>query len=145
MSPKFVITLLALLMAGPIAAHQGAMGIVKERMDGMTEIGKALKALNQLSKEDAVDPAAVAVQAEIIKTHSGDALLDLFPAGSISDISEARPSIWENWDRFEALARDLEQQAAGLEGATTPVLLQNALTLTNQTCAACHKAFRIKK
>jgi len=89
------------------------MGIVKERMDGMVAIAKALKELTAISKTGSVDPQAVSTHAQTIAEHSG--------------------------------ARQMEAQARDLPEMTTPDALQNALNATNQTCAACHKAFRLKK
>jgi len=121
------------------------MGIVKERMDGMVAIAKALKELTAISKTGSVDAQAVSTHAQTIAEHSGARLLALFPEGSLQNVSEARLTIWEDWDRFEALARQMEAQARDLPEMTTPDALQNALNATNQTCAACHKAFRLKK
>ncbi len=137
--------LAALLCAGPVAAHDGAMGTVKERMDGMLAIGKAMKALAAFSKETELDLEAIAAQSEIILEHSGQSLLDRFPAGDIGAHSEASPAIWSNWEKFEALAFEMEAFGTNLTTITSPLLLQNALVLGGQTCANCHKSFRIKK
>ena len=141
---KFILVI-AVLITTPVAAHNGATGIVKERMDGMVLLGKAMKELTALSRENSIDQAAVAAQAEIIADHSGDRMLEQFPTDSLQKASEARPSIWQNWEKFASLAHELETLAASLPAQKSPVLLQNALTLTTQTCASCHKDFRLKK
>jgi cytochrome c556 len=77
-------------------AHQGATGIVKERMDTMSEIASNMKALAAMVKSDKVDPDAareigsrVAEQARLFPTQ--------FPKGSLSKVSEARAQIWDGF------------------------------------------------
>ena len=89
-------------------AHEGATGVVKERMEAMKAIGAAMKRIAAMMRglQD-YDAVAVADAARTIEAHGGDAMTDLFPQGSAHDPSEARPVIWEDWDRFKALAQDL--------------------------------------
>lgn len=145
MSLSRIVLITLLFLAGPLFAHNGAMGIVKERMDGMTELGKALKELTILSRTTPIDANAVKEQSDILVEHSGERLLDLFPVGSIQNVSEALPQIWDNWDRFEAYAMQLEREASNLPQISSPVVMQNALTLIQQNCTACHQRFRVEK
>ncbi len=162
-----------LLSIGPLCvtatlafAHSGAMGVVKERMDGMGELGKSIKAIAaQFNSAEEVDVDVIKTAAKVIQNHSGQTMLDQFPEGSHDKPTEARAEIWQDWIRFSALANRLNLQAQGLAmAAGNPIsgklAIQNdsrilmdyaamapdeVYTLIGQTCADCHKDFRLKK
>ncbi len=90
-----------------VFAHGGATGIVKDRMDGMLAMGDVVKSLSNMFRAGQYDAEAVKAGAAIIKQHSGEQLLDLFPEGSGSAPSEAKPAIWSDWEAFSKLAEDL--------------------------------------
>ena len=75
------------------SAHMGAKGVVKQRMDLMVSMGKAMKAMNDMvrGKSD-YDPAAVASMAKQLQDH-GAQMVKLFPKGSMNGPTEARPEI----------------------------------------------------
>lgn len=99
-------------------AHSGAMGVVKERMDAMKAMGDAVKQIKpMMSGAAAYDAAMVQAAARAIAEESGAALVGKFPEGSGGGMSEALPEVWTDRERFEALARDLEITARGLERA----------------------------
>ncbi|MBG6145767.1 cytochrome c [Roseibium album] len=107
----------ALVVSGVAAAlaHGGATGIVKERMDAMSALGKAIKSLSAMMRgETAYDAAAVRKNAEVLQSHSGEALTKLFPEGSIKGPSEAKPEIWSNWQEFADISGQLELFATAL-------------------------------
>ena len=96
-------------------AHGGATGIVKERMEAMEAMGKAVKkTAAMLRGEAAYDAAIVRETATIIKAHSGAALTKLFPKGTGGGASEARADIWTDWETFKALASRLGVLGDGL-------------------------------
>ncbi len=103
-------------LTGTVAfGHGGATGIVKERMDGMGVMGKAVKLIAPMMQgEVAYDADAIRDAAEEIGRHAGDALTKLFPEGSLQKPTEAKPEIWENWDQFVALAEQLQVFSEGL-------------------------------
>jgi cytochrome c556 len=116
----------AILIAGAIAvatgglafAHGAATGIVKERMDAMTEMKDAVKTLTAIMRgETAYDAGTVKKEADTIRSHAGEAMTKLFPADGDNMSSEAKPEIWSDWDGFSALAERLETLAVGLEAA----------------------------
>jgi cytochrome c556 len=99
-------------------AHSGAMGVVKERMDAMKAMGDAVKRIKpMMSGEAEYDAAAVQAAARVIAEEAGAAMTGKFPEGSGGGVSEALPAVWSDRARFEALARDLEVTARGLEHA----------------------------
>lgn len=128
---KIVITgaLLAIGLAGTVYAHSGATGIVKERMDGMAAMGKAVKAVTPIMRGQVTyDAGQVKSFAEAVREHSGEAMTALFPEGSGGMPSEAKPSVWSEWEEFEALANQLETLSEGLALAAENGLMANAMS-----------------
>lgn len=135
----------------PSDAHEGATGIVAERMEAMKSLGDAMKGLAAMHRGTApYDPAAVREAAEAIGRHGGEHMTALFPPGSLHHPSEALPEIWEDWERFGALAEDLRvsaaalAEAAGREAATSagPQSTRAAFARLGRACSACHTDFR---
>lgn len=85
--------ILALGVASGAFAHSGAVGIVKERMDGMTALAASMKSLVGMQKSGNVDLGKVQDAAQVIQSHSGDAMTGRFPEGSLPMVSEASPDI----------------------------------------------------
>jgi len=96
-------------------AHSGATGVVKERMGAMKSMGEAIKRIKpMMSGEAGYDAASVRKAAQVIASEAGEALTGKFPEGSTEHPSETLPRTWEEWDRFTALATQLETAAEGL-------------------------------
>lgn len=96
-------------------AHGGATGIVRERMDGMSAMGDAVKSLSNMFRSGNYDAELVASGADAILKHSGEQLVSLFPEGSGGMPSEAKPEIWADFDDFAALANQLDLAATALK------------------------------
>jgi cytochrome c556 len=119
--------LLCLVGAASAYGHNGATGVVADRMMAMMMLGEQVKALNPMFVgETAVDPAAVKKAAGMIEMHAGRAMTSLFPEGSLDKPSEAKPEIWTQWPQFQRLAerllllgRELAQAAETNAEATT--------------------------
>lgn len=116
-------TYIAALAAGSLAAasafaHGGATGIVAERMDAMLEMGKAMERLAPVMRGEAeYDAETVRRAAGDIAAVSGEKLTALFPEGTGGAPSEAKEAVWQEWEKFAALADRLEVFATGLEAA----------------------------
>ncbi|MEX3007257.1 cytochrome c [Hoeflea sp. TYP-13] len=115
----FLVTAAAITAISAAAlAHTGATGIVKERMDAMSVMSKAVKSISQMMMgEKTYDATEVKQGAALIKSHSGEAMTKLFPEGSMQKASVAKLEIWADWDEFKALADQLSVLADGLEAA----------------------------
>ncbi|WP_162901369.1 cytochrome c [Breoghania sp. L-A4] len=95
--------------------HDGATGVVKQRMEMMGNLGGAMKALgHMISGKVPFDAGAAEKAAAVLRTHSGGDLTELFPQGSVKGTSEAHERIWDEWAEFEQLADDLELYADAL-------------------------------
>jgi cytochrome c556 len=71
----------------------------------------------------------------------------LFPEGSLTDKSKAKPEIWQKWAEFEAAAKNMEAQAEKLRDAARSKDLAAteavAKDFGRQACGSCHQPFRV--
>ena len=98
------------------------------------------------AKLKAGNAEAVAVNAEtmaLIATH----ITAVFPEGSLTDKSKAKPEIWQKWPEFEAAAKNLGVQAEKLRDAarTKDLAATEAVAkdFGRQACGTCHQPFRV--
>lgn len=145
-----LIVLSALIIASAAWAHGGATGIVKERMDAMTEISRNVKTVGQMLKGTAAyDPDEIARAAKAITGHAGNAMTELFPEGSLQHPSEASPAIWVEWKEFSDYAESLQTSARSLKDLAAQGAEQKTVAAAfgkvAATCKTCHEAFRVKK
>ncbi|WP_286240818.1 c-type cytochrome [Neptuniibacter halophilus] len=99
-------------------AHGGATGVVKQRMDLMEDMKDAMKSVAAMFKgQTPYDADRVRAAAEVIRRHSGEHMTRLFPEGSLQHPSEAKPEIWEEWQRFSEMSQRLGVISEGLSRA----------------------------
>jgi len=131
-----------------VHAHDGATGVVKERMELMKTIGKNTKALAPMATGMAdMDLAAVEKAAGAIAA-TAPKVADKFPKNSLSEASEAKANIWENWDKFTGLLDSLAKDARALEAAAKAGkedAILPAFGKMTKNCKDCHTEFRQKK
>ena len=143
-----------IMLLGPcssfnLSAHDGATGVVKQRMEAMSDMGDAMKAMASMVKgKQAFEPALFIQSGETIAEHS-DMMPKLFPAGSMVGKSEALPTIWQQWDDFVSLGYRTKTDAdklvqMALDGAELRPLTKLFVKLASD-CKACHKDYRKKK
>lgn len=135
------ITVLAtsLLLSTSLFGNDAA---IDQRMDAMKNIGGANRDLVNISRGRAsFDAAVVQSAAAVLSENSGQYFLDLFPVGSTASRSDARGTVWSNWDRFSQLSYDLNTAAKKLTSATEDdfAKLYRDVSIT---CSTCHKEFR---
>ena len=129
-------------------AHEGATGVVKERMDLMKGQQDAMKLIGEMAKgKTPFDAAKASAAAREIET-TAKQIHKLFPEGSDGGPSEALPAIWGQWDRFSGDADDLAEVAGALvnsfDGSTHDDWKAEFKRVTN-ACKSCHQDFRKKK
>lgn len=132
-------------------AHEGATGIVKERMDAMSEMACAMRLVADMVKgRRELEPRDTEVLAQTITAHAAE-IPSLFPDTQDSREgrgTEARSSIWDRWTEFVSRAQRLEEQGERL-GALARVEDESAVEMQFKTlgksCRSCHKDFRRKK
>ncbi len=81
---------------------------------------------------------------------TGKGLTDLFPAGTGPDKikSRAKADIWQDWKKFEASAKKLQQETAKLVKVANGGDMKAAAAqfkVVSKACNGCHKLFRAKK
>jgi len=123
-------------------AHEGAKGIIKERMDKFKMSKSLMKKINKGLQNDNF----------IIIEKSAQTLLDwskemsnYFPEGSDTPPSEASSDIWLDPDGFKIAIKNFE--LASLELITQSQSENFDMTVNSfrnlaQTCKGCHQKFR---
>lgn len=125
-------------------AHDGATGVVKERMDKMSAIGDANRTLSSIARgrSDFV-LATVQEAAAIIAANSGDAFTTLFPEGS--EGGDAKAEIWQNLDDFRALSTGLNAAALALGELSSEEEFAALYKEVSQGCSSCHRSYRVRR
>lgn len=146
-----IFVLLTGITSHPSQSHEGATGIVKERMTAMSEMACAMKLIGQMTKELApLEPEQVGVLARSIASRAA-AIPDQFPDTADSrggHKTDARLSVWARWKDFVSRAQRLEDEAeqlASLARAADATSIAAQFKRTDKTCSLCHKKFRAKK
>ena len=110
--------------------------LMKAQGQSMTEITAKLRTGN-------ID--GVAADAEVL-TRTAREIPSLFPPGSTSPTSRAKPEIWQKRAEFDGYSKGLEEQSkkvAALARSKDQAATQAAVTeMGRTTCGACHNAFR---
>lgn len=147
-----LLLLLGLCFVGAVYSHSDAMGIVKERMDAMTNMSDKSKLVADMFKgKTDFDRDALVDAAQAFSLH-GSQMAELFPdtkesrSGSETD---ALPRIWDEWDDFEELVTEFIDQSESLKVSVTKTEdvgeLKKAFFKTTKSCSGCHKRFRKPK
>lgn len=146
-------------------AHRNATGIVKQRMDAMEDMARAMKALRAMMRgKQPYDAQRVKTSARVIAGHGAEKLTVLFPEGSLHSPTRAKPVIWADWERFAAMARELTVYAGALAAAASNERLAGGtpagrpatrelatmapdavFTLLQENCSGCHRLFRERR
>lgn len=147
--PGFLVTTLSFfVICSPSIAHEGATGVVKQRMHLMKSLGKGMKQMRGMTKgKVALDQQAFINHIQDLKQGSLQ-MKQLFPEGSMQPPTEARAVIWKNWEQFENLSDKLLSESEKLERAFTTQdqkQVSEQLKRVGKVCLQCHKKFRKKK
>jgi cytochrome c556 len=121
----------------------GSGDVVADRQRLMKLNGANARDINDKLKAGQIE--AIAVNAETIAINAQH-ITALFPQGSMTDKSNAKPEIWQKWSEFEADAKNLQTKAGELRDAARAKDQAKVEALMKdfgrQTCGACHTAFR---
>jgi cytochrome c556 len=135
----------AVLMTAAISAHEHATGVVKERMDAMEKMAKAMKAITQRIRDNR---EVELVKADARSIHAlAQTMTSMFPPRSNQHPSEAKESIWQSWSDFEAKAQALVVESGKLADAQARDArsLATQARAVSQACGQCHEKFRVKR
>jgi cytochrome c556 len=131
--------------ASSIFAHEGATGVVRERMEAMEAMAKSMKSIDQHIKRKR-DLAPVKAEAKSIQDGALK-MPSLFPPETGKHPSEAKADVWKKWPDFEARARALATESAKLaelDGRDLKELREQAVRVSN-VCGDCHELYRSKQ
>jgi len=137
--------LVAIGMAGPLAAETSAEDALEYRESAMTALRGHIGAVAKIVRGLVEDRGFLQKHADALA--SGAAELDhLFPAGSDVGDSEALPVIWENPEAFAATVDKAKQATAEFskviaEGGNRAAVAA-AFREVGGSCRGCHDDFR---
>ena len=150
MNNNNILGALALCVVGAAAlAHNGATGVVMERMTGMATMRDVMRDLAPMMQQQVpYDARAVQEYAATLMAHAGDNMIQLFPEEPIAAASYAKPEIWQDWDRFKALSEELRLTAFGLataapNGLVAPAPVAAGTELADPMAAMDHSAMQM--
>jgi cytochrome c556 len=139
-------SLLVGVAAGCASKSMSKMGsgdVVADRQRLMKSVGANWGDIQAKAKAGNIE--GTAVNAEVLAIYSQQ-ITSLFPAGSGTEKSKAKPEIWQKWSEFEAAAKNLETEAAKLRDASRAKNEQLTQQLVKdfgrQACGTCHTPFR---
>ncbi len=88
----------------------------------------------------------IAVNAETMAINS-EHIPMLFPQGSLTEKSKAKPEIWQKWAEFESAAKNLGQWSTRLRDASRARDAQQTEAIMKEygakACGTCHQPFRV--
>jgi cytochrome c556 len=126
------------------AQPKSPVEVVAERQQLMKQNGDAWKNVQDNAKTG--NWAVVAANAEIISKNAAK-IPSLFPEGSLTDKSKAKPEIWQKWPEFESTAKKMETEAARLQSTAASGNGQGSEDIIKDfgrnACGACHTPFRV--
>ena len=143
-----VLAAAALIIAGLATlalAHNGATGVVKERMELMKRQQKDMKLIGDMAKSKTTFDAGKAAEAARDISVTAKQIHELFPEGSGGHPSDAKPTVWTDWDAFTEKAKALDLSADALAAALDDPAgadWKGAFQKLTDACKACHQTFR---
>lgn len=137
-------TLLGLLAIGGMAFAQA--DVIAQRRAGLKRMGEHMESMKAIIDQRGDPKQAVARVDDMTVWYRG--LPALFPPGSGTGDTKARPEIWQDFARFEQLNTALLGQLATLRTAAASgdaAAFAAAYQATGpQFCGACHRPFRAR-
>jgi cytochrome c556 len=150
--PRLLIAAVLLLSALAVVGVAVAQMMTKIGSGDIVADRQRLMKLNGASWKDAQDKAkagnieAIAVNAETMALNAQHIPM-LFPEGSLTDKSNAKPEIWQKRSEFESAAKNFETWAVKLrdasaakDAAATDAIVKE---FGRQACGTCHTPFRV--
>ena len=124
-------------------SKMGSGDVVADRQRVMKLQGASWADIQAKAKAGNIE--GIAVNAETLAM-TAQQIPALFPEGSLTEKSKAKPDIWQKWPEFQAAAKNLETQAEKLRDAArakNEQLTQDIVKdFGRQACGTCHTPFR---
>jgi cytochrome c556 len=119
--------------------------VLQKRQDAMKGNSAAAKAIK--GAVETKDYATVEAKAKDIMG-TADKIVSLFPKGSTTGKTKAKPEIWEKPDDFSKAAKNLSKSASELASAAKAGNADDVdvkVKALGEACNSCHKQFRAEK
>ena len=126
------------------AAETDVKGTIQYRQNYMNAIGGHTGAIRRLKDGRFSAEGHLQMHTDALSRLTRDIAL-LFPEGTGTGKTDAKPEIWENWSDFELRAAESQQAAQAMLDAVQSGNMAEIDTRfgeLTQTCKACHKPFR---
>ena len=139
-----LIILVSLTISSVAFAHSGVKDKnVKERMMLMKEMAGNTKIIGQMLKgKTAFDSNQVKLALERLSALSLETP-KVFTINATDPKSEAMPNIWDEFDEFTKLSKDLAETSIVLANSVATIEdLRPALKKVSSGCKACHSRYR---
>lgn len=137
--------LFGLLAVGVSSQALAQADVNEKRQNAMKDISAANKAIKAAVEEK--NYAVVEAKAKDVNG-TADRISSLFPKGSTSGKTKAKPEIWEKSEDFGKAAKNLSKAAGELASAAkagNEAEVGVKFKALGDTCGACHKQFRAEK
>ena len=134
--------ILALAVSTQVFAQADAIQKRQDAMKGNSAAAKAIKGAVETK-----DYATVEAKAKDIMG-TADKIVSLFPKGSTTGKTKAKPEIWEKPDDFSKAAKNLSKSADELASAAkagNAADVDVKVKALGEACNSCHKQFRAEK
>jgi cytochrome c556 len=129
--------------AGKSMSKMGSGDVVADRQRVMKLQGASWGDIQAKAKAGNIE--AIAVNAETLAMTARQ-IPALFPEGSLTDKSKAKPEVWQKWPEFQAAAKNLETEAEKLRDAARSKNAQLTQDIVKDfgrnACGTCHTPFR---
>jgi cytochrome c556 len=144
---KRIITALMICSIAATGAAIAQDSPIKKRQALMKKNGDAATLVTAMFKGEKPYDAAVAANAIKGIGASMDEFITLFPEGSTSKDSDAKPEIWKNKADFEGWAGQVKEDTAKavVAAAGGMATLQPAFAELGKSCRGCHEKYRAEK
>ena len=137
-------TVVLITASSIVFAHSGVKDKnVKERMMLMKEMANNTKTIGQMLKgKTPFDADEAKLALERLSSLSLETP-KVFKINASDPKSEARPAIWDEFDEFTRLSKDLAETSLVLAGSINSIEdLRPALKGVSSGCKACHRQYR---
>ena len=146
MAKKIIMSALFGLMTLAVSTQVFAQAdVIQKRQDAMKGNSEAAKAIK--AAVEAKDNATVEAKAKDIMG-TADKIVSLFPKGSTTGKTKAKPEIWEKSDDFSKAAKNLSKASGDLASAAkagNDADVGVKVKALGDACGSCHKQFRAEK
>lgn len=125
-------------------AKSGSGDIVADRQRLMKLHGQIWADIQAKAKANNIEGIEVSAETLAINAQYIPAM---FPEGSLTDKSKAKPEVWQKFPEFEAAAKKMETEAVKLRDASKAKNAQLTQDIVKDfgrnACGTCHTPFRV--